>query len=141
MKDKMLEKIILLILSSAISLSVSLVVFFSIIKTSLGVTGSLIAVVLAYLGFAVLGKIFSIEEDNRFNINLVQTSASAAGSIAASSLFILAYYINGNSFTAFQLFFFLFISGCLGVILSIPFRIILLLKKSYHFHQGLLVIT
>ena len=128
--------ILVLILSMIISSFAAVIVFFSILKASLGVTGSLVAVLLAYFGFAFFKKFHLIKEFSEIDVNLVQTATSAAGSISASTLFLLAYYMTGNSLTILQLILFLFISGLLGVCLAIPLRYYFIVKEELPFPSG-----
>jgi len=131
-----MNKLAVITLSIIISSFITVVVFFSILKASLGVTGSLVAVLLAYFGFAFLKKTNLIDKFTEIDINLVQTATSAAGSISASSLFLIAYYVGGNSLTILQLILFLTISGMLGVCFAIPLRYYFIVNEKLPFPSG-----
>ncbi len=131
-----MNKLAVVLLSIIISSFITVVVFFSILKTSLGVTGSLVAVLLAYFGFSFLKKTSLIDIFTGIDVNLVQTATSAAGSISASSLFLIAYYVSGNILTLSQLILFLIISGMLGVCFAIPLRYYFIINEGLPFPSG-----
>lgn len=131
-----MNKLAVVLLSIIISSFITVVVFFSILKASLGVTGSLVAVLLAYFGFSFLKKTSLIDGFTGIDINLVQTATSAAGSISASSLFLVAYYVSGNTLTLSQLILFLTISGMVGVCFAIPLRYYFIINEGLPFPSG-----
>lgn len=99
----------------------SVSVFFMIVKTSVGVTGSIIAVLIAFLGISIFTRFFKIENVSTLLV-LLQTAGSASGSVAAASLVLLAAHVNGLLLTGTTIFLILLFGSVIGVLLAIPLR-------------------
>ncbi|HEB78930.1 MAG TPA: hypothetical protein ENI79_00445, partial [Rhodospirillales bacterium] len=125
-----------IIVSIVLCSLVAIAVFFSVIKASVGVTGSLIAVILGFLALSLIKRMGLLSGFEPRDVNLIQTAASAAGSVAASSLFLAAFYLLDIEIPSWLLFAYLLFGGWLGVMLAIPLRAHFVCREQLPFPSG-----